>query len=303
MLRHRLLYGALMIAAVAAIAGLDGRWAPHFPILFAVVTLLTWRAADELTTMFSEHVLRLRARRLAIWGSVAIVWANWLSTFAGADAAEHLNLGMPSMKPALAVFVGATMWAFVLTAWRYRQPGDAVLGISGYLIVFFYIGLLASFFVQLRWLGEGRGTLGAPALLLAAFTPKMCDTGAYFTGRLLGRNPLWPALSPKKSIEGAVGGLLLSMATAYLLGARPVPGLSERPLLQPWAAIAYGLAVGAAGMLGDLMESLLKRDCERKDSANAIPGFGGLLDIIDSVLFSAPVSYLLLVALRHWTQG
>jgi phosphatidate cytidylyltransferase len=303
MLRHRLIFGALMILAMAAVVGLDSRWAPHFPLLLAASSLLVWRAAHELCAMLHGHVLRLRAHRLAEFGCLAILWSNWLPSLVGAEMADGLNLAAPSMKPALAAFVGVTMWAFVLTAWRYREPGDAVLGIAGYLIVFFYVGLLAAFFVQLRWLGRGPGSMGAAALLLAALTPKACDIGAYFTGRAFGRTPLWPALSPKKSVEGAIGGLALAVAAAYWLGTGTAFGLTAQPLLRPWAAAAFGLLVGLTGMVGDLMESLLKRDCERKDSASSIPGFGGLLDVVDSVLFSAPVSYLLLVSLRQWTWG
>jgi phosphatidate cytidylyltransferase len=101
-----------------------------------------------------------------------------------------------------------------------------------------------------------------------------------------------PKLSPKKTWEGASGGLALAVATAVVgssLGPRP-----------PWfwfKAIAFGLAVGVAGMFGDLAESLIKRESQKKDASSAVPGFGGILDVIDSLLFAAPVSYFWL----NWT--
>jgi phosphatidate cytidylyltransferase len=96
-----------------------------------------------------------------------------------------------------------------------------------------------------------------------------------------------PILSPKKTWEGAAGGLLASVLVAVGLSfAGPLfrHGVGE--------AVAFGAVVCVAGVLGDLAESLVKRDCEAKDAANSIPGFGGLLDVIDSVLFAAPVAYL-----------
>jgi phosphatidate cytidylyltransferase len=151
-----------------------------------------------------------------------------------------------------------------------------------------YLGLLSCFFIQLRWLPGWHGSL---ALALAIFVPKCGDIGAYFTGRFLGRHRMAPVLSPKKTWEGAAGGLLASVAVA--LGINAV-GANYAPegLLLPWAGAAgLGLVVGVVAMLGDLMESLIKRDCQRKDASELVPGFGGVLDVLDSVVFSAPVTY------------
>ena len=128
--------------------------------------------------------------------------------------------------------------------------------------------------------------LGSVALALAIFVPKGCDIGAYFTGRLIGRHRMTPVLSPKKTWEGAAGGLAFAVAIAFALNAfRPViPGGTA-------GIVGFGLTVGLAGMLGDLAESLIKRDCERKDASQAVPGFGGVLDVVDSILFAAPVAY------------
>jgi phosphatidate cytidylyltransferase len=123
------------------------------------------------------------------------------------------------------------------------------------------------------------------SLALAIFVPKCCDTGAYFTGRLFGKHPMAPVLSPKKTWEGAGGGLAAAAAAAIGIN-RLGPVLGS-----VWAEVGFGLTVGIAAMLGDLAESLIKRDCGRKDASEVVPGFGGILDVIDSILFAAPVAF------------
>jgi phosphatidate cytidylyltransferase len=151
-----------------------------------------------------------------------------------------------------------------------------------------YVGLLGSFIIQLRWFdGPYHGLL--PLVFLVA-TAKGADTGAYTLGRIAGRHKLWPRLSPNKTVEGALGGL-----AAGVLAALAVAGLARYLLKVPtlgWPeAAGFGLLVGSAAQLGDLMESMIKRDCARKDASDAVPGFGGVLDVLDSLLFAGPVAY------------
>ena len=103
-----------------------------------------------------------------------------------------------------------------------------------------------------------------------------------------------PVLSPKKTWEGAFGGLLFACLAAIALNRLgPVQVLTNNLGIE----VAFGVIVGIVGMLGDLAESLIKRDCEQKDASQAVPGFGGVLDVVDSVIFSAPVSYFFFVVL------
>jgi phosphatidate cytidylyltransferase len=119
---------------------------------------------------------------------------------------------------------------------------------------------------------------------------KSTDIGAYFGGRALGKHKLIPWLSPGKTWEGLVCGLL----TAGLIGS-----LFSRWINPPsyhliwWKGLIFGIVIGGIGQLGDLLESLMKRDAEVKDSSKLIPGFGGILDITDSPLLAAPFAYLL----------
>jgi phosphatidate cytidylyltransferase len=156
-----------------------------------------------------------------------------------------------------------------------------------------YLGLLPCFFAQIRWL-PGSHLDNSVRLALAAFAPKCCDIGAYFAGRFLGRHKMTPVLSPKKTWEGAIGGLI----TAALVTIA-IDRLGPAPILRLEYAyeIGFGLSVGLAGMLGDLAESLLKRDCQTKDASAAVPGFGGVLDVVDAIIYSAPVSYFWFYAL------
>jgi len=300
MLQHRLYYGAAMIATAIAVITVDGRFAPIFPLLFIASTFLTWTIGTELVWLVDRLPLRIRHRRYARWGALAIVWANWLPALVGDWT--PLDLASPTMKASLTAFMVVGMWGYILTAYDYHRPGDSVLSIAGYLFVFFYVGLMSSFLYQLRWLSPDP-QFGAAAILVAIMTPKLGDAGAYFTGRWLGRRKLIPKLSPGKTYEGAVGGLAAAVLAAWALGSHPVPFVCTAPLMKPWAAALFGLVVGILGQVGDLMESLIKRDCEAKDAAQSIPGFGGLLDVADAILFSAPLSYLMLVGFGEWFRA
>src|SRR5262249_42312432 len=122
-------------------------------------------------------------------------------------------------------------------------------------------------------------------LALTIFVPKAGDIGAFFTGTFLGKHKMTPTLSPKKTWEGFAGGLVASVLAAVGLG-------QILPVFRHGMLGAAAVGVVVAGVLGDLAESLIKRDCQTKDAAKSIPGFGGLLDVIDSVLFAAPVAYV-----------
>jgi len=119
------------------------------------------------------------------------------------------------------------------------------------------------------------------------------DIGAYFVGRAIGGRKLIPSVSPGKTVAGAVGGLVASMLVAWLYaGAVLVPVASLG--FSPWGALGFGAAISVAAQIGDLFESLLKREGGVKDSSRIIPGHGGVLDRFDSLIFVLPVAYLLL---------
>jgi phosphatidate cytidylyltransferase len=121
----------------------------------------------------------------------------------------------------------------------------------------------------------------------------MSDVGAYTVGRLIGRHKMAPVLSPGKTWEGVAGGLGFSCLGAWVTFTWLVPAMTgEAPTPAAWRWIVYGLLVGGTGIVGDLAESLIKRDVGRKDSSTWMPGFGGVLDLLDSILIAAPIAYL-----------
>ena len=147
--------------------------------------------------------------------------------------------------------------------------------------------------LSMVYLGLPLGTLvgihiygGRSAVLLLVAAIAVSDTAQYYAGRLLGRRPLAPRLSPKKTIEGAVGGFVAAPVFLYLVGPQLIP------VAQPLMVGLLGVGLVTAGIAGDLFESMLKRASGAKDSSSLIPGHGGVLDRIDALLFAAPMFYL-----------
>jgi phosphatidate cytidylyltransferase len=151
-----------------------------------------------------------------------------------------------------------------------------------------YVGWLSAHQVLLRELPWRAGTSyrdGASYVLLAFFLTWSCDTCAYAVGRVFGRNRPWTQISPRKSVEGSIGGLLGAVAAGFIARAWFAPYLQARD------AAVLGVLVGIFAQVGDLVESLLKRDAAHGDSSDFIPGHGGILDRFDSLYFAAPLVY------------
>ena len=169
---------------------------------------------------------------------------------------------------------------------RMRRPGGALATAGGTALAMGYVGGLLGIFVLIR--AESSAWVMAGLILIV----KSADIGAYATGRLLGRHPLIPWLSPKKTVEGLVGGLALAaLAGAGGAAIAPPDGPASAGPLR--GALA-GVGLGAAGQIGDLVISLWKRDAGAKDAGQSIPGFGGVLDVADAPLVAAPLAYALM---------
>jgi phosphatidate cytidylyltransferase len=274
MLRTRLWMGTLLILVALGILYADALFLPWCPGLLVLALAAGAVATLELVQLMPEP----RPRSwLCMLGVLSLMAANWGS--------HVFVLGQPWIW-LFATLTAFLMLTFLVEAAAFREPGGTVIRIASSFFVVAYLAGLAGWLLQLRWLPGHTGTF---ALLLAIFVPKMCDTGAYFAGRFLGRHKMTPILSPKKTWEGAAGGLLASMLVA--LGLNALAAWLGVPIFSWEVALGFGLTVGLAGMVGDLMESLIKRDSQRKDASAIMPGFGGVLDVLDSVLFAAPVAY------------
>ena len=189
-------------------------------------------------------------------------------------------------------FFTVLIGAVLLAELRRGAGKQAVANSAATFLGVLYIGWLGSHIGGLRELPRGFGRPYAEGMSFALLPFALtwaCDTAAYGAGRAFGRTRLMPSVSPSKSVEGAVAGLLGSVAAAY--GARAW----FASYLSSLDALALGIFCGVFGQLGDLVESLLKRDVETKDSSRLIPGHGGVLDRFDSLLFTAPIVYYYLL--------
>jgi len=178
-------------------------------------------------------------------------------------------------------------WLFFVQALK-RGIDDTIKNVSVTVFGIIYICFFLSFIMPIRHMPNGLNII-----LIVLLLTKGGDIGGYLFGRKFGRNK-FSSFSPNKTIEGASFALFCSLMIA--VGLNALPGMRVMPFYQ---IVPFGLLVGASGIIGDLIESIIKRDMAVKDSSSAIPAFGGLLDILDSLLISIPVAYFFLVIVKH----
>jgi phosphatidate cytidylyltransferase len=281
MLKTRLLMGAVLVLLIIGVLWFDTRYAPYFPILGLLVGLIGILGVIELRELV-PYAMRPHPL-LCVFGVLAVLAGPWVH----ASLPIH-DLSRNPWLWTLLIFVGVMAVAILKEMATFYGPSGAIARLSALTFVVAYLGVLPCFLTQLRWLPEGENgkARSTAALILAIFVPKIGDIAAYFIGRRYGKRLLAPVLSPKKTVEGALGGIA---ATAVFAGfMQLVFDVVRGGVL---SALLLGLVMGVVSIFGDLAESLLKRDADRKDASQAVPGFGGVLDVIDSLLFAAPVAY------------
>jgi phosphatidate cytidylyltransferase len=231
--------------------------------------------------------------RLAIGAGSVPLWGHGVIFSAAVPLfmyARQLGLWVPN----IGIVMLLVLELLTVALWVRGSEGKPLEVVGITLLGVFYTGGMMSFAFALRYHPYAIGAAGGTALVVLPFVLTWgTDIGGYTFGRMLGKRKLMPAVSPGKTVAGAVGGLVLAivLAVAY-----------ERFVLRPQAqlgmllqgAILFGVLVSVAGQVGDLVESMLKREAGVKDSSHLIPGHGGMLDRIDSLLFTLPISYALL---------
>lgn len=310
MLKHRLLMSALLIPATIGLFVWDHHLGPHAPALFVLVMLLAARCVWELVILARSAGLRpnLVLCLLGSWMTIQAAWCPvWRWRSAWQQWTESLFTNPLFLLPAGGVVVVVMLFNAVMRFSRFElsadrdvstpQPGRqlATLGIE--LFIVGYVGVLLALTVQLRWTAHPLDdvvNIGYFALSALVVATKMGDVGAYTFGRLIGGPKMTPQLSPGKTWSGGVGHLvtagLCSVAWLCWLG----PMISTHwPAWGVVSAAVFGVVVGFAGLIGDLAESLIKRDVGVKDAPALLPGFGGLLDLMDSLLLAGPVAYFM----------
>jgi phosphatidate cytidylyltransferase len=254
----RLLSGAILLAVVVGAAW----WAPA-PWLLVLAVIVAVLAAWEFAGV---------ARALDAPVPVAVVLC--------ATAVVCVAMGWPAAPLAPAI-LALVVVAGVLAVARGAPTADSLSRVAATVFAPLYVGLPLGALIAVRW------EHGREAALLVLLLVVVSDTAQYYTGRMLGRRPLAPVLSPKKTVEGAAGGVVAGALTIAIVGAWWWP---EAPV---GVRVAGGVLLVLVGIAGDLFESLMKRAAGVKDSSSLIPGHGGMLDRIDALLFAAPVYYIL----------
>jgi len=251
---------------------------PYFTIAAAVIGLL---AAIEFFRLTKE----LKTQTLTIFG---IVWTVLIIVARDAGINKWLAVSFDSGLLLPAIITSGMVFSLVVLLTRKQKTG-AFADWSWTLAEILYIGWFLGYFVALRGLGGSASTIGRNWVFLAVFASFGSDSVAYFIGSAFGKHKMAPAISPKKSWEGCVGGLVGGVLVSLLFVLNTPLGVSH--YLNWWQLVIIGLLVSIFGQLGDLMESLFKRNTGVKDSGNLFPGHGGMLDRIDSLVFAAIVVY------------
>ncbi len=279
------------------------------PLLFVIVIL---RAAMELVRLFEAKGTHPHAK-FAYLMTTLMLLAPWLSAggWLGHDVTALEGMVWPGVALVISV-IGVA----ILTVFRGHAEGAMRDG-AATLTVIIYLGFLSSFGLQLRCARDTPGEEGAWLLLIILLVTKASDIGAYFTGSAIGRHKLIPAISPGKTVEGAIGGASASALLAVLFakaatlsadpGSEPAVAVLLREATLSFSlvhdlngmspvirALVFGLVLSVAGQIGDLFESCFKRDAGTKDSGNVIPQYGGILDLVDSPVLAMPVGWFLL---------
>lgn len=249
------------------------------PLLLAVLFLLP---------PWGTLALALVAVALCVWEYAALSAALGLPIprVAAATGAMAACAAFVSPDPPLTIVLSAIVIAGAGLAIAAGRPTRDLLGaVSSMAFAALWIGIPLGTLVAVRQYG------GAETLMPLIFTIVVSDSAQYYTGRAFGRRPLSPAISPKKTLEGAIGGLVFAVPAMIWSGSYFLPGVGWE-----WLAL-LGAAIAVLGMAGDLFESAIKRAAGLKDSSGLIPGHGGILDRLDAWLFAAPVYYAFL---RSW---
>ena len=279
MLKHRLLFGTLMTALLVGLvffdSWLDGSMnastADNSPVQATLLAALL----TAILSLGGIELSRLAAGKgLVVLNPVAAIGLALLATAWYWPQLIHVSQGQYVL-----LVVAIVLAAMLLQQYVQLGTGGALAncGISCFSML--YLGLLGAFVLGIRIDG------GPWAILTFILVVKCSDIGAYTFGKLFGKHKLSPRVSPGKTWEGLAGAVVVAAAASIAFAV-------ALDIMKLWLAPVFGACMAVIGQLSDLAESMLKRDAQQKDSSNRVPGFGGILDVVDSLLFAAPVAYV-----------
>jgi len=292
MLRTRVALGLSLIAGFLLLAWLDSGCL-YGPIFHVVVGAVMVCALMEFYALAEKGDYKPRKFLAAVLVACFVCCQYHLAASHDTPFVDHLGFDAGVVRgfyPFLALATAVGLCVLAVGQLLGRDPRRYLADASVASLGFLYVWFLGAHALAIRaWWGMG------PVLAYLA-AAKLGDSGAYFAGTLLGRHKFAPRASPSKTIEGAVGGLAASVGAAIVVG--ELLGLNDLEFGVGFWAV-FGLVVGMAAQVGDLIESAVKRSVGAKDSAHLFPTFGGVLDVADSALLSAPVALWLI---EFWGQ-
>ncbi len=298
MLRHRLIFGVVLSVVLLVVFYFDDRldsvrifgflqelrggrdYLPRGLLIFGLCLIIGPFAAWELS-----KILRLNGIRASVPLTCLASVIGLIVSYSVPEATSGSVAIAIASTALVAVFVGS------LAYYAHRRSIEGVCAAAaGTMFAMVYLGLMFGFLIAIRRFQSAWLLLGILAVT------KSCDIGAYFSGMAFGRRKLIPWLSPKKTIEGLVGGMAVATILGVLLAwaSLRADNVTDVPL---WLGAVCGAVFALVGQVGDLIASLFKRDAGLKDSSTVLPGFGGVLDVIDSPLLVGPVAYWIFTSL------
>jgi phosphatidate cytidylyltransferase len=275
-------------------------WGRPGLVLASITTLTAVLAAGELVRMWRAAGIQGLSSVVSTCGTLLLCCGAFLPIFWPASL-QHWPIGV--FGGTLFGLFAAIVAAAAHEMWWFDQPGSEVERLSRQVFSFAYLAMLVGMVAPHRLMfgigpEDDRNGNGICAVLAVMVAVKLSDTFAYMFGKLWGRRKMAPLLSPNKTVEGALGSLVGAIVGAALVFYLIAWFVAEDSFSKPfWWVAVYGVVVAAAGMLGDLAESLVKRDAKCKDSSGWLAGLGGVLDILDSMIFAAPASWLVWILL------
>lgn len=285
MLGWRLLMSAIIVPSLVALFWFDQFLGTSAWLLLALCGFIAVRNAYELTDLMAVRNMIPHFPATAVL-SLLVILSAWAHGFMPPEmnGADRLLISLGWIGAALTFSFCALL---TMEAVRYEKPGTSMESLGCNLLTVFYAGGLLAVTAQMRWYPNPE--IGYFVIASVIVCVKSGDTCAYTFGRLWGKRKMAPKLSPGKTWMGLVGAILGSTLGGWLWLTFAGALFAAKPAAEAvWIVLAYSASVGVIGLVGDLCESLIKRDVQKKDSAALMPGFGGLLDLLDSPLFAGP---------------
>ncbi len=302
MLKDRLLSASILVSIVLAALYLD----VNHPLAGGLVPLLLFFAlgtAWDISGLLAGSG-RAISRRVALFATAIVTLSACMPMLWPLVGSEYPNpCPVGELGWIVMAAIAATFLILMGEMNRFaNQQTQIVERTCGAVFVSMYVGLPMALFIAMR--SMGTGDWGLAAILTTIAVTKAADTGAYFTGKSIGKHKLVPRLSPGKTREGAAGGIVIATIVAFVClkwlfpaltdpGSGPsatpsIPGI-DQPI---WGAMILGPLLAIVGMVGDLAESLVKRTCDAKDSGSLLPGMGGVWDVTDSLIATIMPAFL-----------